>query len=47
MQMRHGGFVLFVIDGTQIQIGFQHPVGVFYFPDRIVALPKDIFTFPQ
>jgi hypothetical protein len=36
-----------MINGTQVQIGFQHPVRVLYFPNRIVSLPKDGFALLQ
>jgi hypothetical protein len=42
--MRHGGIIIFMINGTQVKVGFQSSESVFYFPDGVVNIPYDYFV---
>lgn len=39
-----GTVVLFVVDGTQIQVGLQLTVGTFNFTDKIIIVPGGLFV---
>src|SRR5215210_6776452 len=42
--MGHGCIIIFMINGTQVKIGFQGSESVFYFSDCVVNIPYNYFV---
>ena len=36
--------VLLVVDGSEVEVSFQLPIGGFYFPGKIVVFPSGLFV---
>jgi hypothetical protein len=44
MKERHGGFVGLMVEGAKVEIGLQHPEGVFDFPYGVANEPSRLFV---
>jgi len=45
VQICHGGIIIFVIDGPEVQVGSQGAKRIFYFPDSVINIPNNDLIF--